>query len=375
MKNIKLFRKQNIFISILAVLLLSLFFVFPVSANNDKGSVYKAEVIDILDELEKENEDGSKIVQQDLLLKIINSEREGEEIIYNGISDLQVTDLDYFNVSDKVFVDSYKNVDDEEIFYITGFVRNTSLIWLFIIFIIAVLLVGRFKGFKALLSLFLSFVVIIKFILPSILNGQNPIIISLLGALIILALIIYITEGIKKKSHLAMLAILSSLTFTVFLSWFFIRVTRLTGLAQEETIFLINNGNLSLDFKGLLLAGFIIGAIGVLDDIVVGQIESVEQIREANPSLSNRQVFNMSYKIGNTHLGAIINTLFLTYTGAALPLLLLFIVNNQSGVSFENFINLEVVSTEIVRTLVGSIGIIASMPIATLLATVMLKKK
>jgi uncharacterized membrane protein len=165
------------------------------------------------------------------------------------------------------------------------------------------------------------------------------------------------------------------LSITLLLSLLFTALTKLSGLAQEETMFLIGAGNIEINFQGLLLAGFIIGAIGVLDDIIVGQIEAVEQIKQANPALSVKKTFSLAYKIGNTHIGAIVNTLFLAYAGAALPLLLLFVLNQNSGLRFDQLINTEIISTEIVRTLVGSIGVIISMPIATWLAAVKLRAK
>jgi hypothetical protein len=155
--------------------------------------------------------------------------------------------------------------------------------------------------------------------------GRDPFLITLVGGLLIMTIIIYLTEGWKRKSHLAILTVLLSLLLTLILSIIFTKLTRLTGLAQEEAVFLIGVGQAEINFRGLLLAGMIIGAIGVLDDIVVGQIESVARIKEANPKLPPKKVFSLAYKIGNTHLGAIINTLFLTYAGAALPLLLLFV--------------------------------------------------
>jgi uncharacterized membrane protein len=162
---------------------------------------------------------------------------------------------------------------------------------------------------------------------------------------------IYITEGIKRESHLAILSVLFSLLFILILSLIFTNLSKLTGLAQEEAIFLIGNGNLALNFKGLLLAGFIIGAIGVLDDIIVGQIETVVRLQEANPNLPAKKIFSLAYKVGNTHLGAIINTLFLTYAGAALPLLLLFVLNQSGGLTMSRVLNTEIISTEIIRTL------------------------
>jgi len=358
------------------VALAALLFPFFSQADEIKEETtnFKSEVIEVIKIEEKIREDGTKFKQQDLKLLGLEGAWKNKEIIYKGISDIEVANANFYKAGDEVYVEGYTDESGQDIFYVVDFVRSRYLYILFIIFVLAVLLVGRSKGFKALISLFLSFVVIIKFILPQILNGRDPFLISLIGGLVILGIIIYLTEGFKRKSHIAVLSVLISLSSTLILSVIFTKLTKLSGLAQEEAAFLIGVGNVEINFQGLLLAGFIIGAIGVLDDIIVGQIEAVEQIREANPNLPTKKVFQLAYKVGNTHLGAIVNTLFLTYAGAALPLLLLFIINQNSGLTFNRLINTEIVSTEIVRTLVGSIGVMLSMPIATFLASIKLKK-
>ncbi len=329
---------------------------------------FSAEVVQVLESQEKTREDGSSFRQQNLKLLGLDGKFKGREIVYEGISDVEVANANLYEVGDKVFVDAYIDEHGQETFYVVEFVRSSPLLGLAVIFIILVLLVGRFKGLKALVSLALSFIIIIKFILPQILNGRDPFLISLLGGLFILILIIYITEGWGRKSHLAIFSVFLSLLATLILAVIFTKLTKLTGMAQEETIFLIDLGRATINFQGLLLAGFIIGAIGVLDDIIVGQIEAVDSLQEANPSLLPKKIFSLAYRIGNTHLGAIINTLFLTYAGAALPLLLLFVINRETGLALPRVINTEIISTEIVRTLVGSIGVMLSMPIATFLA-------
>jgi uncharacterized membrane protein len=339
----------------------------------NEPETFKARVIEVMEVKEMTREDGSKFKQQNLKLAGLEGKWKGKEIIYNGISDIEVADTGFYKTGDKVFVEGYIDESGEEVYYVVDFVRSGYIYLLTAIFVIIVLLAERLKGFKALLSLVISFVIIIKFILPEILAGRDPFIISLIGSLVILTVIIYLTEGFNKKSHLAVLSVLFSLFVTLILSVIFTNLTRLTGFSQEESAFLIGVGHVAINFKGLLLAGFIIGAVGVLDDIIVGQIEAVEQIKEANPYLPSGKVFILAYKVGNAHLGAIINTLFLTYVGASLPLLLLFVLN-INGVTFDRLINTEVVSTEIVRTLVGSIGVILSMPIATFLASLKSKK-
>ncbi len=366
-------RYKKIFALLLLALLL---FPFSLRADNnpEKTSVFKARVVEVIRVEEKTREDGSTFKQQDLKLSGLEGDWKGKEVIYNGISEIEVANAGFYQAGDKVLVDSNTDSEGQTTFYVIDFVRTNYLYLLFAIFVLTVLLVGRLKGFKALISLILSFVIIIKFILPQILNGRDPFLISLFGGLIILGIIIYTTEGFRRKSHLAILSVLISLFVTLVLSIIFTKLTKLSGLVQEETTFLIGTGNVEINFQGLLLAGFIIGAIGVLDDIIIGQIEAVEQIKVANPKLPPKKVFSLAYKIGNTHLGAIINTLFLTYAGAALPLLLLFILNQNSGLTFSRLLNTEIVSTEIVRTLVGSVGVILSMPIATFLASMKFKK-
>lgn len=361
--------KKYLLLPTLLILLSSFLLVLkPALATEGPNSLkYKAKVVEVISEVEKLREDGSLYIQQDLKLILLGKENNLQEVIYYGISDIEVMSANNYKVGDKVFLDAYLDENKDEVFYIADPVRNNYLLALALIFTVLVILIGRFKGLRALLSLVLSFLVIIKFIIPKILSGSDPFLISLLGALLIMVFIIYLTEGWKRKSHLAILSVLISLSITLVLSLIFVSLLNLTGFAQEETMFLIGVTEMKINFSGLLLAGFVIGAIGVLDDIIVGQIEAVESLKEANPNLPPKKIFSLAYRLGNTHLGAIVNTLFLTYAGAALPLLMLYVLNQTQGLSLERFLSTEVVSTEIVRTLVGSIGVILAMPVATFL--------
>ena len=364
------FKSSKLFVLIfISLLFVNLFSFQPLAAKEESSSIFKARVIEVLSEVEKVGDDGVVFIQQDLLLEIFQGERKGEQVKYFGISEIEVISSNIYKKGNRVFIDSYLNENHEEVFYIVDSIRTKALLILFILFLVVVFLVARTKGLRALFSLLLSFLVIIKFILPRIIAGNDPFIISLIGGLVIMVFIIYLTEGWQRKSHLSILTVFVSLSITLVLSLIFVYLTNLSGLAQEEASFLIGVNDLRINFKGLLLAGFIIGAIGVLDDIIVGQIETVQSLREANPNLSSKEVFFLAYRVGNTHLGAIINTLFLTYTSVALPLLLLFVINDTKGLSIERFLSTEVVSTEVVRTLVGSIGVVLSMPIATFLGS------
>ncbi len=345
--------------------------------NTDQRSdrIFEARVVKILEEKIINRDDGSSAIQQNLLLRGLEKEWKNKEIEYRGISNLDIVSANIFKIGDKILVGEIKNIDGATDYYVLDFVRSDYLFWLAIIFAIVILVIGKMKGLKSLVSLVISFFIIIKFIIPQIILGANPLIVGVLGSLIILAIIIYLTEGWKAKSHIALASVFFSLIITFILSWIFTGLTRLTGLAQEDAVFLLGASNALIDFRGLLLSGILIGMVGVLDDVVVGQIESVRQIKNANPNLTNKEVYKSAYEVGNTHLGAIINTLFLTYAGASLPLLLLFYINPVGSITFTQAINNELIATEIVRTIVGSIGIALSIPISTYLATLWLKSK
>ena len=371
---------KNIFKKIVPLFILSLFipiFVFAQAEENNipNDRVFKAKVIRILEERMIERENGSKALQQNLLLRGLEKEWKDKEIEHKGISEIDMASANIYKVGDKVLVSEVKNIDGATDYYITDFIRSGYLFWLALIFSAIIIIIGKKKGVKSLISLVVSFLIIIKFIVPKIISGNSPLIVGILGALVILTVIIYLTEGFNKKSHIAVISVFLSLVVTFILSWIFTHLTRLTGLAQEEAVFLLGANNGMIDFRGLLLAGILIGTIGVLDDIIVGQVEAVRQIRKANPNFTILQVYQSAYEVGNTHLGAIVNTLFLTYAGASLPILLLFYLNPIGVVSFTQVVNNEIIATEIVRTLVGSIGVALSMPISTILAAVWLKNK
>jgi uncharacterized membrane protein len=336
---------------------------------------FEAKVIKILDQKEINREDGSKAIQQNLLLKGLDGKWKDKEIKFEGISDIEVVSAGIYKTGDKVLVNKSTDMEGKEKYYITDFIRRGYLYLLGAIFCAIIVLIGRKKGIKSLLGLAISFLIIIKFILPKILDGSNPLYIGLIGAFFILTIMIYLTEGWSRKSHLSVLSVLISLFITLIFSVLFTKLTRLSGMSQDETVYLIGLTKNAINFQGLLLAGMLIGAIGVLDDVIVSQIEVVKQIKEINPYMNNNEVFKTAFEIGNTHLGTMVNTLFLTYAGVSLPLLLLFIIKQEPFLSYSQVINNEIIATEIVRTLVGSIGVALSMPIATLLGAYWLKIK
>lgn len=232
------------------------------------------------------------------------------------------------------------------------------------IFALAVVVVGRMRGVMALVALALSFLVLTFFILPAILQGSNPLVVAVIGASAIMLIALYLCHGITARTSVAVLGTLISLLLIGLLGSLFIGWASLTGNTDDNTG-LIHGLYPSIDMSGLLLAGVIIGSLGVLDDVTVTQTSAVWELHQANPTMGWRGLYGAAIRIGRDHIASVVNTLVLAYAGAALPLLLLFSIA-QSSVG--TVANSELVAEEIVRTLVGSIGLVASVPVTTALA-------
>ncbi|MEU3981516.1 YibE/F family protein [Streptomyces sp. NPDC026672] len=232
------------------------------------------------------------------------------------------------------------------------------------IFALAVVVVGRLRGLMALIALAVSFLVLTLFILPAILQGSNPLVVAVVGASAIMLIALYMCHGLSARTSVAVLGTLVSLLLIGFLGSEFINWAALTGNTDDSTG-LIHGLYPSIDMSGLLLAGVIIGSLGVLDDVTVTQTSAVWELHEANPTMGWRGLYRAGIRIGRDHIASVVNTLVLAYAGAALPLLLLFSIAQSSVGAVANS---ELVAEEIVRTLVGSIGLVASVPLTTALA-------
>lgn len=252
-----------------------------------------------------------------------------------------------------------------ELYSVTDFVRTNSLIKLFILFLIVILAVSSWAGVRSLLGLLFSFVVIFKFILPQISLGSNPLVVALIASLLILFVSYYLTHGINHKSTIAIVGTFVALALTGIMAIVFSSLAKLTGFGNEDVAFLIGSIP-SSSLYNLLLAGIIIGSLGVLDDITISQASIVAELSDTNKKLTMGELYKRAMNIGHDHISSLVNTLVLVYAGSALPLLLLFIQSNASP--FE-LLNYEAVAEEVVKTLVGSIGLVTAVPFTTLIAS------
>ncbi|SEC67899.1 Uncharacterized membrane protein [Amycolatopsis tolypomycina] len=263
------------------------------------------------------------------------------------------------------------NPGDPASFQLVDFQRGTPLLVLAALFAVAVLVLGRWQGVAALVALGLSFVVIALFILPAILAGENPLVVAIAGAGAIMFIALYLTHGLSARTSAAVLGTLVSLALIGVLSAIFSAAASLTGL-DDSTSTLIGSLGHGIDARGLLLAGVVIGALGVLDDVTVTQTSAVWELRRANPDLTWRELYNSGLRIGRDHVGSAVNTLVMAYAGAALPVLL---YSSISGVGLGALLGSEDIAQEIIRTLAGSVGIVAAVPVTTVLAALIASRE
>lgn len=297
----------------------------------------------------------TKVVEEDgNYQKLEVTTNQKTEIIENGLFDTSYNIK--YKVGDKVVVTDGM---------ITDYVRRPPLFLLLSIFLFLAILIAGKWGLTSILGMAYSFYVIFVFILPMILKGYDAVVVAVIGSMFIIPVTFGLSHGLNRKTINAVVGTIISMIIVGLLSILFVDLAKLTGFAVEEAGFLQYQLGGIINMKGILLAGIIISTLGVMDDITVSQASVVEELKKANPKLSKSELFLRSMRVGKDHISSMVNTLVLVYAGSALPLLLLF-VNNPHP--FSEVINYEIIADEIVRTLVGSIGLILAVPITTYIA-------
>jgi uncharacterized membrane protein len=308
---------------------------------------------------------GDKVIR----FRIVSGTFKGKE--FSSTVDISRASFGGYRPGDQVIVSYSKDPTGRETVYVVDYNRKQQLLILFFLFLAFVFIIGRWKGISSFIGMIFSFVIIGRFIIPNILLGNDPVLISLLGAIFIIPVTFYLSHGINRKTTIAVVGTFLALVLTGVLAFIFIQFARLTGFAAEEAAYLDAMKGTAINIKNILLAGIIIGALGVLDDITISQTSIVAELHNANAKYSFKQLYNSAMSVGRDHIASLVNTLVLVYVGASLPLFLLF-YNTQF--SYTQVISQEIIATEIIRTLVSSIGIIAAVPITTLLACLYTKK-
>jgi uncharacterized membrane protein len=271
---------------------------------------------------------------------------------------------DTFAAGQRVRLQEIEGPDGAVTYLVSDFRRERPLLLLSALFLFAVVAFGRVQGLRALLGLGLTFALIVAFIVPAILSGRDPVPVALVGATAIMITTLYLSHGFSRKTTAAVVGTAAALLLTGALAVLFVAGAQLTGFTSEEArLANLEVGGLSL--TGLLLAGIIIGGLGVLDDVTMSQASTVFELHRANPAAGFGDLLRGALRVGRDHIAATVNTLFLASAGASLPLLILFSVGADP---FGTIVTSEIVAVEVVRTLVGSIGLIAAVPLTTALA-------
>lgn len=324
-----------------------------------------ARVVEVLEEGVIELDENTTRPYQRLVVRIEGGSMEGQEIVVeDGTTNIIGSDR-LFEPGDRVFLERAVGPEEDR-FYISDVMRIGPLLAVCALFIALVVVVGRWKGLRSLGGSVFSLVVIFGFILPQIMAGRNPVGVSIVGSILLLSVSTYLTYGVNFKAHAAVLGMVISLALTGGLAWLFVGWTRLTGMGVEESAFLVMEFGSDIDLRGLVLGGIIIGSLGVLDDVCVGQASAVFELIDANPRMSWLDLFRSSLNIGTDHIAAMVNTLLLAYVGGAMPLMLAFTVYQEPLL---RRLNREPIAEEIVRTLVGSAGLVLAVPITGLVAS------
>ncbi len=325
----------------------------------------QARVLSVVSEESTIDENGLIMVLQELELQIVSKgayQGQTISVSYNGMG--PTLSAVRFRKGQHALVMIYQRPDGQTFFQVADHVRLGPIALIVGLFVALALGIGRGKGLRALLGLALSALVIGGFIMPQILAHRDPTLVSLAGTAALLAVTLYLIQGWNPTGHAALLGMLAALIVTGALSVGWTRLAYLTGFGSEETMFLQAIG-VGIEMRGLLLAGMIIGAASVLDDVVLAQAVTVFELAAANAALSRGELYRRSMKIGVTHLASMINTLVLAYASASLPLLLLFFLYPEP---WYLTINRELIAEEVVRTLVGSVGLMLAVPLTSAIA-------
>lgn len=341
---------------------MSLSFSLPVLAqevHQDLFEVVTAEIIQVLSTEERE------IVGTDTFVTVQNVKAR----LTSGTKVGKVVDFENefitLHKGDVVYLNHLITINGDEYFIFKDFKRHLELVYLVLCFVGLLIWFARWQGVRALLSLGLSVGAIVFLLVPAILAGYNAALASLCIAGVILALVLFLTHGVNPRSVIAFFGTFGSVLITCLIAWFFVDSLRLTGFGHDAAVSLNFATRGTLNFADLLLGSIIIGILGVLDDVSITQVSVTQELKHANSTLSSYELYKRAIRVGKDHIGSLVNTLALAYVGVSLPLVLLFA---RADTTFGMIVNQEVVASELVRIIVGSIGLVLAVPLTTLIA-------
>ncbi|WP_252187589.1 YibE/F family protein [Anaeromonas gelatinilytica] len=343
--------------------------------NIEKSDLVRGKVVEIISEDVEETSyaEGETTTTQVIQLKIISGDHKNEEVMVENYIDSMFAYNLHVEEGDTVLVNLEKDENGEVITgYISEIVRDKYLLYLVIIFFLLLIIVGGLKGLKSIVTLLITGLAVIKVMLPLILKGYNPIYLSIGISVVVIAITLIIISGFNKKALVAIIGTSGGVIAAGIITLITSHFANLTGLGSEEAqmLSLLPQGD-TFNFEGILFAGIILGALGAVMDVSMSIASSMNEIKISNPSISNKSLIKSGMNVGKDIMGTMSNTLILAYTGGSIHLMLLFMAHDFR---LAEIINRDMIASEIVRALSGSIGLIFTIPITTLVAASLYNK-
>lgn len=331
-----------------------------------KDDFYKAKVIEIKESGVLDVE-GIKNPYQNLVIEILEGQEKGQQIEFSHGGEFRLSENQLLKKGEIFIAMKINRVDGSSTWVFIDKYRINSYLLIGALFFGAIILLARFRGLMSILGLVVSIAIIVLYMVPKIADGGSPLAISLVASLLITFFSIFPSHGFSRRSILSIISILITLFLAAFFSTLFVSMANLTGLGSEQAYYLQLGGENTINLKGLLLAGILIGALGVLDDIATTQVATTEEISRANKKLKFKELYRRGLSVGRSHIVSLVNTLVLAYAGTSLPLMITF---SSESVPLWVMLNGEMIGEEIIRTLVGSSALVLAVPISTFIAAI-----
>lgn len=344
--------------------LLVFLFLTPVFAqaqqvHQEFQETVKAVVIEIVKQFDRDiMGTNSTTTVQEMRIQLLEGGRAGEVVPLDN-------DLTVLKKGDKIFVNRLLSIDGTEYFIFKDVERRFPLAVIVLMFVVLVVWLSGMQGVRAVLSLALSIGAIIFLLIPALQAGWSPAWTSLGISGLILSVTLFLTHGFKARVAITFMGTFGAVFVTCLIAYIWVKWMRFTGFSSDASVYLNFATDGAIDLTGLLLGGIIIGLLGVLDDVSITQASVVQELKAANPKFGFKDLYGRALRVGKDHVGSLVNTLALAYVGASLPMLLLFAYSDTSPIIL---LNQEIIAAEILRIIVGSIGLVLAVPLTTALA-------
>jgi uncharacterized membrane protein len=366
-------KKTLLLVIPLLLLLLISSKTFAQNLQAPKEEYFKAHAISIVEQGQKD-EQGFKSYYQILKVKIEDGSQKGTTLTADNGDQSQITKDQFVSNGQEIIIDKVTNPNDVVSYSVYDTYRLNNLLIFLIIFCFAVVLIAGLKGFGSLLGMIVSLGIILLFIIPQILQGNDPLTITLIGATVIILITTYLAHGISQKTTVALVSTLISIFLTAGLAILAVWFTNISGIGNDDASILQIGATSVINLKGLFLSGLIITTLGALNDVTTTQAMTILELKKADPKLKFVALFEKGFAVGKEHIASLVNTLILAYVGSAFAVFIFFVLNPVKVPSWV-ILNNEIVADEVVKILGGSIGLLLSVPIVTFLASLIFSQR